>query len=974
MRKLWWAVALAVSGLIQVAVVVLVDGKAVAERWTPALGIVVTVLGLLSTLVQSQAGTGEGSEWLKARADALAGAAEEMWAAEARLRRLQDPGPLPVRWRAVEAPLADHDANVRQGAELDPALRAGQLSEIRAAFLAAQSRRMVVLGPPGSGKTVLALKLVLDLLATREPGHAVPILLPAGTWDAAREPLRAWIAARLAADFPALAAALPGGGTLADALVSARLVLPVLDGFDELPSAQRVPAMRRLNSELDAHSALLLTSRTDAYGATVEACDVLTAAAVVELSPLFLTDAAEYLTRTSRPVRRTDGAIGTAWSATLERLDAPGGPPEQALRMVLSRPLMVAMARAVYNDGRRDPGELLDSQFSAAVQIEEHLLKAFVPAVFDNMNDPLHDSSEPQGWLGFLARHLRRRGNRQLAWWELQSAIPWVVQLLAPGVLAACLSAVVTGAVMMLVAPERLRDLWMSGELIALASNGGGVVTGCMVGLAVFSNRASATPLRCLVMRAALAAAVFGILIGATAQPLYGASIHNLGDAWLFRFLSGVLFGTAVSAVFAVAGVTTHPSPLGLPWAAPTVARHIGAAAVIVLFGAAILVMAPFSPASTVWRSSALVVVIGAAGLAVFRAQRYGARRAPYRGPGRRQIWHFCLGLARGTATCLLIGLTLGPAIGAIMGTIIEWRATRSGTVPADASDVESAPTGVRRATTPTWTFAVYSDGTKTAEPAKPVALILKENTGKQSEAWVYAPPGSGAGCHERYRRCTTHVVRVKFRTHNGVWHVQVAGHDARDLTLLSSLHPPTAWWFWQIGRWGLVKNCVQGGIASGLVLGLIGGCACGVYRWLDTPADPTRAASPSASLRGDRLAVVTRGAAVTIAGSAASALLLLTTQDWFGMHGMALQMALVMGPLALILSACGRLAVARLWLGATGRLPWRVMTFLEEAHARGVLRQAGARYEFRHLRLQECLEASRPSDEPETTAASAVR
>ncbi|MGI5373767.1 NACHT domain-containing protein [Streptomyces sp. CA-251387] len=886
------------TGLIQVAVVVLVDGKAVAERWTPALGIVVSVMGLLSTLVQGQPGTGEGSgaDWLTGRADALAGAVEEMWAAEARLRRLQDPEPLPVRWRAVEAPLADHDANVRQGAELHPVLRAGQLSEIRAAFLAAQSRRVVVLGPPGSGKTVLALKLVLDLLATREPGHAVPVMLPAGTWDAAREPLRTWMAARLATDFPALAAGLPGGGTLADALVAARLVLPVLDGFDELPAAQRVPAMRRLNAELDANSALLLTSRTDAYAATVEACDVLTAAAVVELSPLLLTDAAQYLTRTSRPVRGADGGIGTAWSATLERLVAPGGPPEQALRMVLSRPLMVAMARAVYNDGRRDPGELLGGRFTTAAQIEEHLLKAFVPAVFDDMNEPLPNSSEPQGWLGFLARHLRRRDTGQLAWWELQSAIPWVVQLLAPGALAACLSAVVTGAVMMLVAPEKLRDLWVSGELIALAGNGGGVVAGCMVGLAVFSNRAGATPLRGLVMRAALAAAVFGILIGVTAQPLYGASIHNLGDAWLFRFLSGVLFGTAVSAVFAMAGVTTNPAPLGLPWAGPRAARHIGGAAVIVLFGAAILVMAPFSPAGTVWRASALGVVMGAAGLAVFRARRGGVRRAPYRGPGRRQILHFCQGLVRGTATCLLIGLALGPAIGAVMGTIIEWRATRSGTVPSDADDAESQPTGVRRATTRTWTFAAYPDGTKTAEPAKPVALILMENTSNQSEAWVYAPPGPGAGCHERYRRCTAHVGRVRFRTQNGVWHVQVAGRDARDLTLLSSLHPPAAWWFWQIGRWGLVKNCIKGGIASGLVLGLIGGCVCGVYRWLDTPADPTRAASPSASLRGDRLAVVTRGAAVTIAGSAASALLFLTTQDWFGMHGMALQMALVMG------------------------------------------------------------------------------
>lgn len=966
-RRLWWATALAVTGLVQVAVVVFVDGKAVAERWTPALGIVVSVLGLVSALVQNQSGTGDGTgtDWLKGRADALAGAVQEMWTAEARMRRLQDPEPLPVRWHAVEAPLADHEENVRRGADTDITLRTGQLRDIRTAFLAAPSRRVVVLGPPGSGKTIWALKLVLDLLVVRGPGDAVPVLLSAGTWDAAREPLRAWIAARIAADFPALAARLPGGDTLADALVTARLVLPILDGFDELPPSQRIPAMRRLNAELNADSPLLLTSRTDAYTATVESCDVLTAAAVIELSPLRLAEATTYLTRTSRPLRRSGGQIGTAWSTVFERLALPGGPTEQALRTVLSRPLMVAMARAVYNDGHRDPAELLNGRFTTAARIEEHLLKAFVPAVFDDMDDPQQTSSEIRDWLGFLARHLRRRGSGQLAWWELQRAIPWPVRLLAPGALAACLAAAATGTVLMLVAPKKLRDLWASGELIALVSNGGGVVAGCMVGLAVFAHRAGEVPLGRLAGRAAVVAMFFGVAIGVTAEPLYGASIANLGDARLFRFLSGVLFGTAVSAVFAIAGVTTNPVPVGLPWAGPRTARTVGAGAVLVLFGAAIMVMDPFSPAGTVWRMSALAVVLGAAVLAVLRGRRGKPREGRYRGPGRRQVLRFCHGLARGTAICLLIGLVLGPAIGAVMGAVIEWRATRAASAPTAADEVRGTPTGVRRAVIPDWIFSVYPDGTKTAEPAEPVTLILMENTSNRKEAWTYAPSDPDAACHERHRRCTTHVTRVRFTTRDGIWHVRVDGHEARDLTLLSSLHPPAAWWFWQIGRWGLVRNCAQGGIASGLVLGLIGGCVCGVYRWLDTPADPTRAASPSASLRSDQLAVVTRGAAATIAGSAASAVLLLTTQDRYGMHGMALQMALMMGPLALILSAYGRLTVARLWFGATGRLPWRIMAFLEEAHTRGVLRQAGARYEFRHLRLQECLETGSTFDEP---------
>ncbi|MFD8998162.1 hypothetical protein [Streptomyces abikoensis] len=64
----------------------------------------------------------------------------------------------------------------------------------------------------------------------------------------------------------------------------------------------------------------------------------------------------------------------------------------------------------------------------------------------------------------------------------------------------------------------------------------------------------------------------------------------------------------------------------------------------------------------------------------------------------------------------------------------------------------------------------------------------------------------------------------------------------------------------------------------------------------------------------------------------------------------------LLAGPLAFMLSAWGWLFTTRLWFSRTGRLPWRLMAFLEEAHTRGALRQVGAVYQFRHARLQQQL------------------
>ncbi|MER5267562.1 helix-turn-helix domain-containing protein [Actinosynnema sp. NPDC002837] len=46
----------------------------------------------------------------------------------------------------------------------------------------------------------------------------------------------------------------------------------------------------------------------------------------------------------------------------------------------------------------------------------------------------------------------------------------------------------------------------------------------------------------------------------------------------------------------------------------------------------------------------------------------------------------------------------------------------------------------------------------------------------------------------------------------------------------------------------------------------------------------------------------------------------------------------------------------ARIWLPLTGRVPWAVRAFLDDAYRRGVLRRAGAVYQFRHARLQDHL------------------
>ena len=68
----------------------------------------------------------------------------------------------------------------------------------------------------------------------------------------------------------------------------------------------------------------------------------------------------------------------------------------------------------------------------------------------------------------------------------------------------------------------------------------------------------------------------------------------------------------------------------------------------------------------------------------------------------------------------------------------------------------------------------------------------------------------------------------------------------------------------------------------------------------------------------------------------------------------------LFVGYLAIFRTAWGCYTKCRIWLAVSGRLPWRLTAFLEDAHRLGVLHQFGTVYQFRHSRLRERLASAK--------------
>ena len=115
-------------------------------------------------------------------ADELAVAVKDQWQAEEGRRRVMDPVPLPIRWTVADSALSDDAANIFRSAGETPGLD-GTLGEEVAVFARIPSRRLVVIGQPGAGKTVFTIRLTLNLLAGRQLGDPVPVIFGLHTWN-----------------------------------------------------------------------------------------------------------------------------------------------------------------------------------------------------------------------------------------------------------------------------------------------------------------------------------------------------------------------------------------------------------------------------------------------------------------------------------------------------------------------------------------------------------------------------------------------------------------------------------------------------------------------------------------------------------------------------------------------------------------------------------------------------------------------
>ncbi|MGD0065109.1 MAG: NACHT domain-containing protein [Streptosporangiaceae bacterium] len=380
----------------------------------------------------------------------------------------------------------DSWASILGNPAAEPLVLDGAFTDIAKVFATdGLDKRMVILGEPGSGKSMIAQWLTVHLLQSQPEMNLAPVLLSLATWDPATL-LEEWAAAEMAQTYPVLSDVVQAVGnaerTLAYQLISGKRVLMVLDGLDEMAVGNQCDALQALSEFAENGQHFVVTCRTRDYARIVhEAGVTLAKTPVIALGALEIGDVIQYL----KDSNLIQGRSRNRWERVLESLvTEPDGP----LAIAMTSPLVVWLVRTNYARQETRPDELFE--WGNAEEITDFLLNGLVDAAYSvavlKKNDmEMYPARKPEDRkiqrerLVYLADYLSRQlpkvdgkpgGENRLdiEWWYLPRAVPEWFTGGTVGLISGCL-------------------LGASGGLAAAIKfgHGVGVIVGIVLGIVI---------------------------------------------------------------------------------------------------------------------------------------------------------------------------------------------------------------------------------------------------------------------------------------------------------------------------------------------------------------------------------------------------------------------------------------------------------------------------------------------------------
>jgi hypothetical protein len=350
---------------------------AIVGAWMAA-GIIVTYL-LSRVQARSQE---ESPEAIKERVSQL----------EPELRKQVQARSYGTRRNLIEAPLRELDLDItpRMGWVRDPRLVEPEpvsekiAHDIVAAFESSR-RRMLIVGEPGSGKTIAAYSLI-EYLDNTEGNERIALLVNLSAWEA-QEDFETFLVDYLCASVGYEV----HERALASAFISSDRYALIFDGLDEIPVGLRANFSERLDEfvrGLAGEVGVVVTCRTQEYEELL---------AAHYFTGLGLVQAVEILPLTSEQL---DSALSELvkidedWAAFLSQRHLTA---YKRVRHLLSNPLFLNLAVV----GHLSPDELLDST-TTEEELRDLVLDRYLDRTLADQRD--YEPADARRYLSWIAR------------------------------------------------------------------------------------------------------------------------------------------------------------------------------------------------------------------------------------------------------------------------------------------------------------------------------------------------------------------------------------------------------------------------------------------------------------------------------------------------------------------------------------------------------------------------------------------
>jgi eukaryotic-like serine/threonine-protein kinase len=216
---------------------------------------------------------------------------------------------------------------------------------------------LLILGAPGAGKTTLLLELARDLItrAEQDEEHPIPVVFNLSSWTTNRQPLKDWLVEELNTKYDV-------PRKLAQAWMDADMVLPLLDGLDEVALEQRNDCAEIINIYRQEHGLvpLAVCSRMADYEALTTR---LRLQAAIFVQPLTKQQVDDYLERAG------DKLVGVRAAFH----------DDTELGEILDTPLMLSIVTLAY--AKKSAAEV--QAIGAVGERDSHLFNTYIVAMVE---------------------------------------------------------------------------------------------------------------------------------------------------------------------------------------------------------------------------------------------------------------------------------------------------------------------------------------------------------------------------------------------------------------------------------------------------------------------------------------------------------------------------------------------------------------------------------------------------------------